>query len=76
MSEHLIGKRIHARLEGDGNDKGFTAKLIFWGDRIAVVEGDEQEFAFVHAMYEVKAVPSRIDIIGQNGNDGDHYNEE
>ena len=47
------GKRYHFRLQGDGNDKGFTAELVFWGERIAVVNGDLQEFAIVHCMYEV-----------------------
>lgn len=46
-------KPYHFRLKGDGNDKGFTAQLIYWGERIAVLRNEEQEFAIVHIMYEV-----------------------
>ena len=82
VSQNDVNKSIHECIEGlaDALDiasesREILMKLIkFYGNRIDSLE-NKMDILMTSRANEIEAeAEKRMDIIGQNGNDGEHYN--
>lgn len=55
MSHELIGKKVVIS-GGNGQPRKWEGELLFFGKRLIVVDGEEQEFTAVHGTYKMEEV--------------------